>query len=172
MQKSFHKTIRTDFIFLLGFVLLFWVTACENKKTCKFKPEAMFSKELPHITDYNYEVEGAQSLESIMLDRGILLEISQDVCDETRQEFRFSVPGNFTAQPDSFWLKEATRQLVYLSTFSEKQIALKSWADIIELRRQEMKLGQDREMEPGIFVRVDKVTNPDQATLIVVLSQQ
>lgn len=147
--------------------------ACNNEQTCKFKPKPMFEKGLPHILEYNYEVQGSQSLESMMLDRGILVEISQEVCTETRQEFRFLVSGgDFTAQPDSFWLKEASRQLVFLSSFSEKQAPLKAWADIIELRRSDMQLGQDREMEQGIFVRVDRVCNPQQSTLVVVLSQK
>jgi hypothetical protein len=155
--------------FLMG-ALVFW--QCENEKTCKFKPAPVFEKGLPHILEYNFETQGAQSLESVMLDRGILLEISQDVCDKTRQEYRFNVGGDFTAQPDSFWLKEATRQLVFLSSFSEKQAPLKAWADIIEERRAEMRLGEDREVQPGIFLRVDRVVNPQQATLILIMAQQ
>ena len=148
----------------------FW--ACDQPKKCKYKPSPVFEKGLPHIVEYNYEQEGSQSLESLLLDRGILLEISQDVCDETRQEFRFNVDGNFAAMPDSFWIKEATRQLVFLSSFSEKQAALKSWGDIIEARRADMHLGEDREVQQGVFVRVDRVVNPQQATLLVVLSQK
>jgi hypothetical protein len=153
------------------FVIAFAINACDSKKTCKYKPTPVFEKGLPHILDYNFETEGSQSLESLMLDRGILLEISQEVCDQTRQEFRFNVTGDFTAQPDSFWMKEATRQLVFLSSFSEKQAPLKAWADIIEERRAEMHLGEDREVQPGIFLRIDRVTNPQQATLVLVFSQ-
>jgi hypothetical protein len=146
--------------------------ACQGEQKCKYKPTPVFEKGLPHILDYKYESKGAQSFESLLLDRGVLLELSQDVCNEMRQEFRFIVEGDFMAQPDSFWLKEASRQLVFLSSFSEKQAPLKSWADVIEMRRTEMQLGQDREVQPGIFVRVDKVNNPQQATLVVVLSQK
>lgn len=152
--------------------LLFVFFACDNQPSCKYKPSPVFEKGLPHIMEYNFEVQGSQSLESLLLDRGILLEISQEVCNGTRQEYRFNVEGDFSAQPDSFWIKEATRQLVFLSSFSEKQAPLKAWADIIEQRRAEMHLGEDREMQPGVFVRVDRVTNPQQATLLLVFSQQ
>lgn len=164
------KTVEAAFFLLIAVLSVF--TACQNEKTCKYKPTPVFEKGLPHITEYNFETKGSQSLESLLLDRGILLEISQDVCDETRQEFRFNVSGDFTGKPDSFWMKEATRQMVFLSSFSEKQAPLKAWADIIEERRAEMHLGEDREVAPGIFVRVDRVANPQQATLMLVLSQK
>lgn len=153
-----------------GSLLLFG--SCQNQKTCKFKPEPIFSENLPHVVQYNFEKEGSQSLESLLIDRGVLLEVGQEVCGDTRQEYRFTVPGNYSTQPDSFWMMEATRQFVYLSSFSPKQAPLKDWADIIELRRGDMTLGQDREVQPGIFVRVDRVLSPEQATLVVVFSQK
>ena len=79
--------------------------------------------------------------------------------------------GNFSQFPDSLWLKEATRQLVFLSTFSPKQAAFKAWADVIELRRADMRLGEDREVEPGVFVRVDRILSPEESTLVLVFSQ-
>jgi hypothetical protein len=153
---------------LLGLLV---AVACKNEKKCKYKPAPVFDKALPHITQYNFEKEGAQSLESIMLDTGVLLEIGQDICDSTKQEYRFVVKGDYTKYPDSLWMKEATRELVFLSSFSQKQEALKAWADLIESRRTEMKLGEDRELQPGIFVRVDKIVNPDQGILIILFSQ-
>lgn len=146
--------------------------ACETKKTCKYKPAPIFEPGLPHVMQYNFEVQGQQSLESLLLDTNVLLEVSQDVCTETRQEYRFRVQGDFSKFPDSLWLKEATRQLVFLSSFSQKQAPLKAWADIIELRRSDMKLGEDREVEPGVFVRVDKVVSPEQSTLMLIFSQK
>ncbi|MCC7246658.1 MAG: hypothetical protein IT269_13325 [Saprospiraceae bacterium] len=160
-------------IFFIGCVaVIASLWACQTEKKCKYKPSAIFEKNLPHIVQYNYEVQGSQSLESMLLDTGVLLEIGQEVCDVTKQEYRFTVKGDFAQFPDSLWLREATRQLVFLSSFSEKQAALKSWADIIEMRRADMKLGEDREVQPGVYVRVDKVLSPEQSTLLVVFSQQ
>lgn len=159
----------TLFSLLVGLSMLL---ACQNETTCKYKPSPVFEKGLPHVLDYYYEAKGTQSLESLLLDRGIELDISQEVCNETRQEFRFKVEGDFTAQPDSFWMKEATRQLVYLSSLSEKQAPLKAWGDIIEQFRLEMQLGQDREVQQGVFVRVDRVANPQEAILMLVFSQK
>jgi len=154
----------------LGTLLL--LAACQNQNTCKFKPEPIFAENLPHVVQYNFEKDGSKSLESLLIDRGVLLEVGQEVCGDTRQEFRFTVPGDYSAKPDSFWIMEATRQFVFLSSFSPKQAPLKDWADIIEQRRGDMLLGQDREVQPGIFVRVDRVLSPEQATLVVVFSQK
>lgn len=146
--------------------------SCETKKTCKYKPAPIFEAGLPHVLQYNFETQGSQSLESLLLDTGVHLEIGQDVCTETRQEYRFMVQGDYSQHPDSLWMKEATRQLVFLSSFSPKQAPLKAWADIIETRRADMKLGEDREVEPGVFVRVDRVASPERSTLLLVFSQK
>ncbi len=156
----------------LAFGLILLLIACQNPPACKYKPTPIFAKDLPHIVQYNFEIQGSQSLESLMLDRGIMVEVGQEVCGDTKQEFRFKVKGDFTVQPDSFWLKEASRQFVYLSSFSPKQAALKDWGDIIELRRKDMSLGQAREVQPGVFVRVDRVISPEEAVLSVVFSQK
>ncbi len=146
--------------------------SCNEEKACKYKPAPIFEAGLPHVLQYNFEKQGQQSLESLMLDTNVLLEISQDVCTQTKQEYRFTVPGDFSKFPDSLWLKEATRQLVFLSSFSHKQAPLKAWADMIEMRRADMHLGEDREVEQGVFVRVDRIVSPEKSTLILVFSQQ
>lgn len=127
---------------------------------------------MPHVLQYNFEKQGSQSLESLMLDTNVLLEINQDVCEQTRQEYRFTVQGDYSKFPDSLWLKEASRQLVFLSSFSPKQAPLKAWADIIETRRPDMRLGEDNEVDKGVFVRVDRIVSPEKSTMIVVFSQQ
>lgn len=146
--------------------------SCETPQTCKYKPAPVFEAGLPHVQQYNFEVQGQQSLESLLLDTNVLLEISQDVCTETRQEYRFRVQGDYSQFPDSLWLREASRQLVFLSSFSEKQAPLKAWADVIESRRADMKLGEDREVEPGVFVRVDRIVSSGESTLVMVFSQK
>ncbi len=153
-------------------ILLLAAFGCQSTASCKYKPAPVFEAGLPHVTEYHFEKQGSQSLERLMLDTGVLLEINQEICNESRQEYRFNVKGNFSQFPDSLWLKEATRQLVFLSTFSPKQAAFKAWADVIELRRAEMRLGEDREVEPGVFVRVDRILSPEESTLVLVFTQK
>lgn len=160
--------MKTSLSILLGLVLL--VFSCKTETKCKYKPEPIFGPELPHITQYNFEKEGNQSLESLLLDTGTLVEVGQDVCNHTRQEFRFTVQGDFRQYPDSMWLKEAVRQMVFLSSFSPAQAPLRSWADVLEEARPQMRLGEEAEIQPGISVRVDRVVSPDQSALLLVLS--
>lgn len=170
---DFKKTLLRFSLLLSGFsIASLLAVACDSEPTCKYKPSPIFEQGLPHITEYHFEKKGAQSLESMMLDTGVLLEISQDICNESRQEYRFNVQGDFSKFPDSLWLKEATRQLVFLSSFSAKQSALKAWADVIEQRRAEMRLGEDKEVDRGVFVKVDRVVSPEQSTLVLVFSQK
>ncbi|TNE59045.1 MAG: hypothetical protein EP344_09435 [Bacteroidetes bacterium] len=160
-----------NFLLFTG-IALFAFASCSPESKCKYKPEPIFESDLPHVLQYNFEKEGQQSLESLYLDTNVLLEISQEVCNATRQEFRFTVKGDFSAYPDSMWLREASRQLVYLSSFSPKQAALKDWADVLEEMRGTMRLGEDKEVQPGFAVQVDRILSPEQSTLVVVLSQE
>jgi len=164
--------LNTYSVALVLGVLLLAAPGCQSTASCKYKPAPVFEAGLPHVTEYHFEKQGSQSLERLMLDTGVLLEINQEICNESRQEYRFNVKGNFSQFPDSLWLKEATRQLVFLSTFSPKQAAFKAWADVIELRRTDMRLGEDREVEPGVFVRVDRILSPEESTLVLVFSQK
>ncbi len=152
-------------------VLLLLAAACTSEQKCRYKPEPIFSQGLPHVVQYNFEKQGRFSHESLLLDTGVLLEIDQDICNSTRQEYHFTVQGDYTKYPDSLWLKEAVRQLVFLSTFSPKQAPLKAWADVLEERRSEMRLGQDLEVQPKVFARVDRIISPEKSTLLLVFSQ-
>lgn len=153
--------------------LLIILAACGGKKICKYKPAPIFEDGLPHLREYNYETQGEESREAFMTDRGVFVEIFQEVCETTRQEYRFTAPGEqFLQMPDSLWMKEASRELVFLSTFSPKQAPLKAWADLIESSRPQMRMGEDLEVNPGFFVRVNKVASPDKGTLIVELFQK
>lgn len=158
---------------VLLFVLALFVAACQSgQQPCKYKPSPVFEANQPGVRAYNFEVQSSQSLESVLLETGTLLEIHQEVCQHTRQEYRFIVRGDFSAIADSSWMKEATRELVYLSGLSPKQRALRDWADIIEANRPTMRLGEAKTVQPGISVSVDKVLSPEQGTLIVVFSQE
>jgi hypothetical protein len=158
-------------ISLSGLLLALFPISC-GEKSCKYKPTAIFEQGLPHIQQYNFEVQGQESMESLLLDTGTMLEIYQNICDESMQEYKFTVNGDFSQYPDSLWLREASRQLVFLSSFSPKQSALKAWGDMIEQRRSEMRLGENREVQPGIFVKVDRIVSPDKGMMLLTFTQK
>jgi hypothetical protein len=161
------KMGKNYFILFSLFSVLF---SCKTETKCRYKPEPIFGPDLPHIVQYNFEKQGNQSMESMVLDTKVLVEISQEVCNQTRQEFRFTVQGDYSNFPDSMWLKEAARQLVFLSSFSPQQAPLKAWADVIEQQRNGMRLGEEKALEPGVAVSVDRIVSPEQSTLVLVLA--
>jgi hypothetical protein len=163
--------IRASIYVTLCISLVFLGTQCATNTKCKYKPEPIFEKGLPRVLQYNFEKDGTQSLESMLLDSGVLLEIGQDVCNSTKQEYRFIVQGDYSKYPDSLWMKEAGKQLVYLSALSPKYAALKAWADVLEASRPQMKIGEDFEVQAGIKVRVDKIVSAEQSTLILLFLQ-
>ena len=158
-------------LFFIGLVAV--VFACKNgSEKCKFgQPTAIFSADLPHVSSHNFQQKGNESLESLMFDTGIALEIEQSGCEEMQQAFRFTALGDRRSMPDSMWVKEAVRQLVYLSSLGKKQGPLRLWADALEAARPSLKLGETFPIEAGVGVKVDKIVSPDQSVLLLTLSQ-
>lgn len=163
---NFAKTT----LFAIGIAASF--AACQTEKKCKYKPEPVLSKDLPGVLQYNFEVQGTESLESVFFQNQVLLELHQEVCDKTQQEYKFTVKGDYSAFADSLWMREAVRQLTWLSTLSERQAPLREWAGILEANRPAMRLAEDHEIQPGVAVKVDKVVSPEQSVLLVTFAQK
>jgi hypothetical protein len=156
-------------LFSLSICLLI---ACDGEQKCKYKPEPIFSKDLKGVLQYNFETYGSQSLESVFFENNILLELHQDVCNQSAQEYKFTVKGDYSAYPDSLWIREAVRQLTYLSTLSPKQAALKEWAGILEVNRKRMKLAESTKISSGVYAKVDRILSPEQSILILNLESK
>lgn len=148
--------------------------ACKNgEKKCPYgDPMPIFSEKLDHVKLHQFEKKDGESLESLIFDSGITLEIEQTGCEQIRQEFRFTALGDRRNLADSLWAKEAVRQLVFLSSLGPKQAPLRTWADAIEKSRSEMKLGENFDLGGGVMAQVGKVVGPDQSVLTLVLSQK
>jgi hypothetical protein len=159
-------------IVIVTLSILMLVFACKGNKKCPYKPAPVFKAGLPHIQQYKFEQQGPFSLESLLLDTQVLLELEQDVCERTRQEYRFTVQGDYSKFPDSLWVKESVRQMTFLSTFSPEQAPLRAWASVIERNRANIRLGEDTPVEEGVTVRVDRIISPDKTVLRLVLAQQ
>jgi hypothetical protein len=135
-------------------------------------PQAIFSKDLAGVTDHHFEVKGQESLEELMLERGVYLKVYQTGCEELRQEFQFLVQGDYASYPDSLWLREAVRQFYHLGNLSEKTAGLKMWASAIEAVRTDMRMAEPKQLDQNIYVQVDKVVSAEESTLRVILLQK
>ncbi len=145
--------------------------ACKDAQKCPYRPSAILEAGLPHLTRYHFENNGKFSSEKATLDYGVELEIEQEICQNTRQEYRFTVRGDYARFPDSLWVREAASQLQRLSLLSPKQSPLSAWAQAIDNRRPEFRLGEPLTIEQGISIRIDRVLSPEKTTLQVVFLQ-
>lgn len=140
---------------------------------CKFgKPEPVFSKEIPKINSHDFRLAGREGIEKVVFENGVHLEIFQSGCDAIRQEFQFTLAGNFGKVPADFWVLRAIEQFQYMGTLGEKFAAFSFWANAMQQSASRFALGQALEVQPGAFVTLDKIFSPDHTILIVVLSQQ
>jgi hypothetical protein len=157
------------------FLSLLCLCACENigtKKCPLGAPSAIFDPQVKGIEKHHFEVKGQESLEELVLERGVYLQIMQSGCDQLRQEFQFQVPGNYANFPDSLWVKEAVRQFYYLGNLSEKSAGLKMWASAIESVRTDMRIAEPKQLDQNIYVQIDKIAGAEESTLRVVLLQK
>jgi hypothetical protein len=158
--------------FLIVFCLAAFACGDQAAPCVHGAPSAMFTPDMSGVVQHHFEVKDRESVEELMLERGILVKVLQTGCTELRQEFQFQVPGDYSQFPDSMWLKEAVRQFYQLGNLSEKTTGLKTWASVMENARSEMRLTEPIEVEKNIFVQVDKVVSPESSTLRVVLLQK
>ncbi len=160
---------------IASLVILFAVLlACKNSEPkCRFgEPTPILSDKLPHVKLHEFEKKGGESVESVIFDNQVALEIAQSGCESIRQEFRFAAPGDRRQVADSLWAKEAVRQLVFLSSLGPKQAPLRAWADALEKARPDMKLGEETSLGGGVVAQVNKVAGADQSVLTLVFSQK
>ncbi len=159
--------------FALGICVWAAVGCGNSTKECVLgKPQAIFSSDMAGIAQHHFERVEQESLEELILERGVYVTIRQSGCEKLKQEFQFKVQGDYTAVADSMWFKEAVRQFYHLGNLSDKTAGLKMWASAIELARSEMRLAEPKQVEDGIYVQVDKIVGPEESTLRVILSQQ
>ena len=100
------------------------------------------------------------------------LEVFQDGCNEIRQEFHFSLQGDFQHQADSVWFNLATEKMTFLARLSPQQAALGMWGRAIQQLKPYMTIGQSIEPEPNTFILVDRLVQDQSAQLIIRLESK
>lgn len=171
--------------------LCFLVVACNNvdkpqkegskkqveqspeQSDCKYgKPLAIFSDELPQITAHKFESEGQKGIETVHFENQTILELYQSGCNEIRQEYRFLLPEDFRQKEDVFWKDLAIEKLTYVGNLDEKYAVLGIWVGAIEQLKDQLKIGQFSEAEPGTFIMIDKLAEPESSILMIVLERR
>lgn len=158
-------------LLLIG--ILFFVSACgPSKPKCKFDPPvALFTTEHPEVQSQRFEIEGMRAVESVEFVKPIQLELLQDGCETTEQEFRFTVE-NVPDQTDEYWIFQVIACFKYMVSASEKLGAQGlQLVNAIQAAAPDLTLGQRLPLAPGFFIRVDKVESGDQCILTANFSE-
>jgi hypothetical protein len=163
---------RLPILSVVFFLAALVFAGCVGEQKCPFRPAPIFSAGLPRVVQYQFEEQGRFSLESVLFDNGMLMEVEQDICTISVQDYRFKVMGDYSAYPDSLWLREAVLQFNFLSKLSDAHTPLRMWALRIDEVRSDMKLGQEAEVAENIFVSVDRVVGSEESTLLVRFAQR
>ena len=138
---------------------------------CKYgKPQPVFPNSYSEVDSQYFEIKGMSGLEKVWFVNGLYIELLQEGCDKARQVFHFRLKGNFSRWED--WLQLSASQLEYLSAISEKHLELGMWAQAIRQHKEQIPLDEKVEIQPGYFVKVDKVLGADYVILIVEVGEQ
>ena len=166
------------YLTIIGCLVLLTCFACTNDTKnpdpfadCKAgKPEAIFAGDYSQVTQQHFEIKNKEGIEKVKFENGLSLELINQGCDLITQLFQFEVPG---LQPDSTnWMQLAADQFSYLSRTSDKHASLGMWSQALEQIGPSMFLGEKVMLQPGFFIKVDKVQGSENTTLLVELSQE
>ena len=175
MARSFNFRGSTNILIFFVFNVVFLQTACKNKKEvpCKYgNPTAIFSDTMQNVKKHFFEIKEGTGVEMVAFKNNYLLEVEQSGCEEIQQQFSFILHGKFMDAPDSFWKDLAVKQFRDMAKMSPKLLPFNGWADALDAVKNKIKLSEPTEIQPQFFCRIDKVVSPEQATLVILLSQK
>lgn len=173
MIKSTHYM---EYRLLLG--LLLALCACENDKAdtyfanCRYgEPEAIFNASLPGVIEHDFRLKTKEGVERLRFDSGKELTIVQAGCDSIRQDFQFYLPGSFPKADSGYWVEKAVEEFQQLGRLGNEYMMFSSWAQAIAAAGASLQLTESIEIQPGFYVRIDRVVSQDHANLLVTLSE-
>jgi len=161
----------------LGFLLF----SCQDKpgddafEDCKYgKPEAIFSAELEEVKKHRFRMKKKEGIETISFHDGMELVIYQSGCDHIQQQYQFELPpagDTIDTQQAEYWIAQTITAFQSLGDLGPEFFSYSSWAQAIAEKAAEFKLAEFLEVQPGFFVKIDRIESSDKATLIVTLSE-
>lgn len=164
----------------LFFCLVLLLSACEGNNqeevpfaNCKYgQPTAIFHDALPALTEHQFELKKTESVEKLVFNDSLELTLIQSGCDERKQEFQFKLNGPYQDQPPSFWIEKTMDLLQKLGRLGPDYQVFSAWAEALSMQGDQIRLAQPTQVQPGFFVRIDKIVSQDHATLLLILSEK
>ena len=146
--------------------------SCQGEQKCEFKPEPILKKNWKGILKHEFSAEGKKSTERAAFENGVFLEIFQEVCDYSIQEFHFNFPSSEEAknQPDPFWIAEAMKQFYYLASLDAEAKGMANYGDFIRQDAHQLTIGEKFTTEEGYSILIDRIIGTSEMKLIVQFS--
>lgn len=163
------------FLFSLFSILLF--SCSENKpkevndfSDCKYSiPTPVFSTSNKAIETTAFEVVDRKGIENVIFKNKLKLELVQSGCNEVKQDFTFIVPMVNKSADQQFWLYQAEQLLRFLGNSDMSLVQFGEWSNVIKELIPEMYLGQEKEIQTGYFVTIDKIDGGEETIIKIVL---
>ncbi len=162
---------------LLG--LLFF--SCQNDTSsgdfdkCKYgQPEAIFDDELEEVEYHRFRLKKKEGVEKVRFHSGLELTIYQSGCDYIKQEYQFelpAIPDSIDTQEPVYWIGRTISSFQELGSLGPEFFSYASWAQTIAEQAAEFKLAEFLEVQPGFFVKVDRIEGEKENILLVTLSE-
>lgn len=163
------------FVLLLGLLSLF---QCKNKNdnkpfaNCKCgAPRPIFNEALPeHIAGRNFSITNSSGVEIVRFTNGTTLQIVQTGCNDIKQEFSFVYKDKkMLGYTDAQWIQNAVDEFLKMGSFSENFAPFKLWGEAIIAFKDSFKIGEDKELEKGFFIKIDRLISGEEATMMVTI---
>ena len=132
-------------------------------------PQAIFKKGVEGISNHRFKLSGRNSEESMVFADSAMVSIFQSGCDKIAQEFVFTLPTSPTKISRSVL---AVDRLAYMARLGPDYMTFGSWAQAIDGLQKEFAQNNTVEVEPGLFIGLDKIDSSEKTTLIIKLFQK
>ena len=140
---------------------------------CRYEaPEAIFSNSMPEISNHNFEIRNGIGVEKVTIKNRLQLTLIQEGCDYITQEFEFKWLGNHMNEPDYFWIQQSVDKFYQLGHLGAAYLTYRALAKAIESTSGQIQLNSPIELQPGVYLSIEPNPTPDEAILLITLSEQ
>ena len=156
MHMRIFPLRKSDFFVAsaIFFSIIFCMCSPAAKKECPTgTPQPMFSESIEGITNYNFVIQGQESIERFEYRQTPIL-IEQSGCETIRQVFNFRMPKNLNASQVGTAMTRAFQDFAQLGT---AQAGFLAWAQAIETQLPEIKFSESFSPSPGIQITLDRI---------------
>ena len=158
------------FSFLITLAVFLLSCSSETEEKCKYgEPVAIFSDDLPGISDLQFTGSGQVANEDVAFESGLRVSVEQSGCNDIRQVFNFTTERPGEGEPN--WFLLTGEQFNFIGNLSPKLEPMLMWASVINGNAGSFRLGEPLEVERGFFIKIDKIDSGRDVILSAELSE-